>query len=210
MKKSILLPLLALLISVPVEAALYRWVDAGGKVHYSDKLPPKVAQNGHTKLNKNGTTKEKVASAAARKAKLLELKKERARQKALKAAKKLEDLQEMHDTQLLSMFSNLEELKSVYKNKMGISDDSIKVLKVRHRKLSDKLEKIEARHERVVNPADKRKLGMKIEDMLDNLHIYQQAITENLIERGKLEDRYEKDRARFVEITKDRAKNRSR
>jgi len=210
MKKSILLPLLALLISVPVEAALYRWVDAGGKVHYSDKLPPKVAQNGHTKLNKNGTTKEKVASAAARKAELLELKKERARQKALKAAKKLEDLQEMHDTQLLSMFSNLDELKSVYKNKMGISDDSIKVLKVRHRKLSDKLEKIEARHERVVNPADKRKLSMKIEDMLDNLHIYQQAITENLIERGKLEDRYEKDRARFIEITKDRAKNRSR
>jgi len=202
MKNSILLPLLALLISAPVESAMFRWVDANGKVHYSDKLPPKFAQNGHTKLNKNGTTKEKVASASARKMKLLELKKEKERRKSLMEAKKLEDIQEMHDTQLLSMFSNLEELDMVYKNKIELSNDSIKVLKARHKKLSDKLEKVEARHERMVNPADKRKLGMKIEDMLDNLHIYQQAITENLIERGKLEDRYEKDHARFRELTK--------
>jgi len=202
MKNSILLPLLALLISAPVESAMFRWLDANGKVHYSDKLPPKFAQNGHTKLNKNGTTKEKVASASARKMKLLELKKEKERHKAFMEAKKLEDIQETHDAQLLSMFSNFEELDMVYKNKIELSNDSIKVLKARHKKLSDKLEKVEARHERIVNPADKRKLGMKIEDMLDNLHIYQQAITENLIERGKLEDRYEKDHARFKELTK--------
>ena len=207
MKNSILLPLLTLLITIPVESALYRWVDASGKVHYGDKIPPKVAQNGHTKLNKNGTTKEKVSSAASRKAKLLELKEEKERQKALKAAKKIQDIREMHDMQLLSMFSNVQELKRVYGNKIELSDDSINVLKARHKKLSDKLEAVEARHERMVNPADKRKLGMKIEDMLDNLHIYQQAITENLIERGELVDRFEKDLKRFEELTKDRKKS---
>jgi len=201
MKKSTLLPLLILLFTIPVESALYRWVDASGKVYYGDRVPPKVAQNGHTKLNKNGTTKEKIESAKARKQKLLALKKEKERQKALKAAKKLEDLQEMQDTQLLSIFSSIEELKSVYHNKIEMAVSSIKVLKARHKKLSDKLEAVEARHERMVNPADKRKLGMKIEDMLDNLHIYQQAITENLIEKGDLKERFAKDLARYKEIS---------
>jgi len=201
MKNSILLPLFILLLSVPVESALYRWVDASGKVHYSDKLPPKAAQKGHTKLNKNGTTKERVASAAVRKAKLLELKKEKERQKNLKETKRLKDLQEMHDIQLLSIFSNIEELEKVYNSKIKTSDNTIKVLKNRHKRLSDKLGKVEGRHERMVNPADKRKLSMKIEDILDNLQIYQQAITQNLIERDKLEERFQKDSVRFKELT---------
>ena len=194
------MPLL-MLFSLSAEAALYRWVDANGKVHYSDKVPPKVAQNGHTKLNKNGTTREKVDSAEVRKQKELALKQEKVRKKELARAKKLEALQELHDTQLLSMFSDVGELKNVYTNKMDLADDSIRVLKLRHKRLSNRLEAVEARHERVVNPADKRKLGMKIEDMLDNLHIYQQAITENLVERGELEDRFERDLARFKELT---------
>ena len=202
MKIPILFAFLILLLSVRAESALFRWVDINGKVHYSDKLPPKFAQNGHTKLHKNGMTKEKVLSAASRKRELLELKKEKERQKRIKAAKKIKDLQELHDTQLLSMFSSVDELESVYQSKIMLATDAIKVLKVRHKKLSDKLEKLEARHERMVNPADKRQLGMKIEDILDNLHIYQQAITENLIASDELEERFESDLARYKEITK--------
>lgn len=201
MKYSILLPLLIMTLSLPVEAALYRWVDANGKVHYGDKIPPQVAQNGHTKLNKNGTTKEQVASAEVRKQQMLELKKEKARQIELKKQRKIQLLREMRDAQLLSMFSSTAELKKVYKNKIELADDSIRVLKARHKKLSDKLEVIEARHERLVNPAHKRQLGMKIEDMLDNLHIYQQAITENLIERRDLEERFETDLVRYIELS---------
>lgn len=195
---------LLLLVSLPVKSALYRWVDSEGKVHYGDKIPPKVAQNGHTKLHKNGTTKEKVESAEVRKRKLLELAEERKRQELLKEAKRREDLQEMHDTQLMSMFNSVDELKNVYLSKLKLADDSINVLKARHKKLSGRLEKAEARHERMVNPADKRQLGMKISDMLDNLHVYQQAITENLIERDEIETRFEKDLARYKLISKKR------
>ena len=201
MKNSSLLSLLILALSLPVNAALYRWVDGGGKVHYSDKIPPKDAQNGHTKLRKNGTTKEKIGSVKIRKRKLLELKEEKKHQKARAKIKKIEALQEMRDLQLLSMFGNVEELKSVYSSKISLAEESIILLKMRHKKLSNKLEKVEARYEWMVNPADKRKLGMKIEDMLDNLQIYQQAITENLIESGKLDERFERDLARFKEIT---------
>ena len=201
MKKSIMLPLLALIISLPVDAALYRWVDASGKVHYGDKIPPTVAQNGHTKLNKNGTAKEQVDSAEKRKLKSIELKKEKARKEALKEAREIEALRDLRDKQLLSMFSNVGELKTVYNNKIALADDSISVLKSRHEKLSAKLEEYEARHERMVNPVDKRKLGIKVEEILFNLNIYQQAITDNLIERRDLQERFKNELARYVELT---------
>ena len=201
MKKSILLPLLAVFISLPVDAALYKWVDANGKVHYGDRVPPKVAQNGHAKLNKNGTTQKRVDSAEVKKIKLIELEKEKARQNELKKLKEAEALRKVRDKQLLSMFSNTDELKKVYENKIVQASDIITVLKTRHRNLSEKIEDVEARHERLLNLTGKRKLGMKIEDMLDNLNIYQQAITENLIERRDLEERFENDLKRYIELT---------
>ena len=42
---------------------MYRWVDANGKVTFSDKVPPAMSQKGHTSLNKNGIESTKVSSA---------------------------------------------------------------------------------------------------------------------------------------------------
>ena len=53
------LPVLAtvvLLNSATVQAGFYRWVDAQGEVHYSDVVPPNVAQQGHSELNARGMT----------------------------------------------------------------------------------------------------------------------------------------------------------
>jgi len=207
MKICYFLPLLCLALSIPAYSGLYRWVDESGKVHYGDRIPPIFAQQGHVKLNKNGTTKEKVESAEVRKIKIEQLKHEKARQARLKQQKQAADLQEMRDTQLLSMFSSADELIRVYESKLEMTDGSIKILKARHKKLSKKLEALENRHEKMLNPNDKNKVGMKIEDILDNLHIYQQAITDNLIERSKIEERYEVDLARYKLLTRERTKS---
>jgi hypothetical protein len=204
MKITYTLTFLLLISSLSSQAALYRWEDASGKVHYSDKIPPEMAQSGHVKLNKNGTMKERVASAEARRTQLEEIEEERALMEKMKAQKQKEDLQEMRDTQLLSMFSTEEELINVYNSKLEMTDGSIQILKARHKKLSETLEEVEARHERTVNPNDKNKIGMRIEDILDNLHVYQQAITENLIERSKIEVTFAQDLARFKVISKNR------
>lgn len=148
--------------------------------------------------------KERVESAEARRNQLAAIEEERALMEKLKAQKHEEDLQEMRDTQLLSMFSTEEELINVYNSKLEMTDGSILILKARHKKLSKTLEEVEARHERTVNPNDKNKIGMRIEDILDNLHVYQQAITENLIERSKIEVTFAQDLARFKIISKKR------
>jgi len=45
-----LLPLLFLLAAAPAHAQVFKWVDASGKVHYSDQPPPSSA-TGPKKLN---------------------------------------------------------------------------------------------------------------------------------------------------------------
>ena len=54
---------LLLVIMTTTDAGLYRWVDAAGKVHFSDKVPAKVAKQGHSELGENGVEKNKVLSA---------------------------------------------------------------------------------------------------------------------------------------------------
>lgn len=198
------------LISLPAHSGLFRWVDDNGKVYYSDVIPPKVAQNGHTKLHQNGMVAERVESAEMRQRqiKLDQIKKER--DAIQKEAQRKEDLQEMRDTQLLAMFGSAEELITIYESKLEMTDGSIAILKARHKKLSEKLAVIEARYEKIVNPNTKNLVGIKIDNILDDLHIYQQAITENLIERTKIEKQYKNDLERFHSLSAKRDKTKAK
>lgn len=52
--------LLALLYSGYGTAATYRWVDAQGKVHYSDHPPAEAAQSGHIEMDAQGRVTKRV------------------------------------------------------------------------------------------------------------------------------------------------------
>lgn len=201
---------LVLFTSMSAHSGLYRWVDESGKVYYSDVIPPKVAQNGHTKLRQNGMVAETIESAEARKRKikLEQIKKERDAIEKEEQTRK--DLQEMRDTQLLAMFASTEELVKIYESKLEMTDGSVAILKTRHKKLSEKLSDVEARYERMVNPNTKNILGIKIDTILDDLHVYQQAITENLIEKTKIKKQYKNDLERFEYLTAMKAKNKKK
>lgn len=54
---------LACALALPVEAALYRWVDEQGNVHYSDIIPPSSVRQGHTELRKDGIPIQTVPPA---------------------------------------------------------------------------------------------------------------------------------------------------
>lgn len=54
---------LACTLTLPVEAALYRWVDEQGNVHYSDIIPPSSVRQGHTELRKDGIPIQTVPPA---------------------------------------------------------------------------------------------------------------------------------------------------
>lgn len=54
---------LASTLAGSVEAALYRWVDEQGTVHYSDIIPPSSVRQGHTELRKDGIPIQTVPPA---------------------------------------------------------------------------------------------------------------------------------------------------
>jgi len=97
-------------VSTTAHATLYRWVDENGKVIYSDKLPPKASNLGHTELNKQGTTL-KVAPRAKTEAEQAAEKERLAREQqrilALKA-------QEASDQSLLDMYATVYDLVKFY------------------------------------------------------------------------------------------------
>lgn len=181
-------------------AGLYRWVDAEGKVHYSDKVPQAISQKGHVELNSNGTKKKVVISAEKRKKdkELADLLIKQSKEQA--SLKKQQALDEMRDIQLLNMFTTEDELVKVYNSKLEMTDESINLLKARHKSQSEKLEKLENRHERTKNPQSKEILTKSIDILLDNLKVYQQAITENYVEKEKLKKEFKTNLERFTEL----------
>lgn len=57
---------LLLLGNAPAQAAMYRWVDGAGRVHYGDTLPPSYQQSGAAELNKQGLVVKHTASESER------------------------------------------------------------------------------------------------------------------------------------------------
>ncbi|MGK0271397.1 MAG: hypothetical protein ACI88H_002056 [Cocleimonas sp.] len=185
---------------LPADAAYYRWTDEKGKTHYSYSVPADKAKLGHVKLDKQGIEKKRVISAK-RKKQLKEIADMRKKEKeqAEKDNKK-KQFQDAEDNLLLSVFSNEDELVKAYNTKLQLAQVTIDLLKSRHKKQSEKLEVLEQKYERMVDIQHKQLMEKQIDVVLDNLKIYQQAITENLIEKDKVTGDYEATLERFKDL----------
>lgn len=61
--------LVALLMTAfTANAAMYRWVDSNGRVHYGDTLPSTYQKSGAAEMNKQGNVVKRTQSEAERKA----------------------------------------------------------------------------------------------------------------------------------------------
>jgi hypothetical protein len=201
MKKFSIAIISMLLLSYSAYAGLYRWVDDKGNVFYSDKIPPIAAKHGHIELNARGLRKKKQLSLEQVK-ELEVIRQQRIEEYKVKQKKDREKkLKKMKDEQLLSIYSTREELVSVFKRKIAMLKVATTLLKLRHKTLSDRLAKTEIKYEKMKNPAFKQTIMKKIDDMLDGLKVYQQAITENIIELDKLKKRFRIDLRRYDGLT---------
>ena len=185
---------------LPADAAYYRWTDEKGKTHYSYSVPADKSKLGHVLLDKQGLEKERVISEKRKKQLkiIAELRKEEKQQAEIDNKKK--EYQDAEDSLLLSVFSNEDELVQAYNTKLQLAQVTIDLLKSRHKKQSEKLEVLEQKYERMVDIKHKQLMEKQIDTVLDNLKIYQHAITENLIEKDKVTGEYEATLARFKDL----------
>jgi hypothetical protein len=196
-----LFALLIFLTGGVAEANMYRWVDANGKVTFSDKVPPAMSQKGHTSLSKNGIESSKVSSAEE-----LKLKKEEEDKKTeilaeMTEAKKAEAEQNRKDEQLLATYDNREELNGFFMKKLSNLDQSIGILGARDESLTAKLQRLNQKYKLTKATSARSSLLREIKDAQETLLEYQKAISLNRADKKDVLDKYRKTLIRFDHLT---------
>ena len=118
-----LIPLLAGCLVLPVQAALYRWIDEQGYVHYSDVIPPASIRQGHTELRKDGIPLLTVPPARTPEQIRADEKLERLRA----GQERILDQQRTADRGLLHTFPSADELVDANTNQIAAIETMIQV-----------------------------------------------------------------------------------
>ncbi len=137
---------LILLLTLPITAMggkMYRWVDAEGRVQYSDRVPPEQQARGHSRLDKSGVELETSGAAKSKE----EIQKELAREKALKRLRaeqqRLIDQQKAADRVLLRTFRSEDDIKMARDGKLTAIDVHIQVIRGNIKRLKNRLEDLQ-------------------------------------------------------------------
>lgn len=125
------------LASAPVLAQkLYRWVDAEGKVHYTDALPPEAVNQARDEINSSGVTVNRVDRALTEE--------ERAAKRIADAeAERLANIkaeQDKMDAALMGSYATEADLARAYRERFDLLDQSLEAARVGIRSQEKSLE----------------------------------------------------------------------
>ena len=194
-------------LSSTASAALYRWVDESGEVHYSDRLPPDAVLRAHEVYNADGEridaipapkTEEEKAAEAAEVERLREI--ELAEQKA-----KAE--QERHDRMLLQTFTSVEEMELARTDRRAAIQSQIDLVEAKLKRLREDFDRQKQRVEAL------EKQGKPVpQQQQENLETTRQSLMDNetflqerRMELEEFDAQFEADIARFKELKEEQA-----
>lgn len=199
------LTIAVLLFSIPMASAgLYRWIDSSGKVHFSDKIPPAMAQKGHSELSQNGVETKKVLSAE--KLKQIEVEKEamadEKQQLALhiEKAKNEQIERKKHDQYLQSTFDSKDELVKYFEEKISTLSGTANILIARNESLTKKVKRLNSKLKVSKSQKIKDSLKFDVEEINRSITQYEKALGQNEKELLALKKQYENDLKRYVEL----------
>jgi len=199
MKKILLITSISLLlVSSLAQAGLYRWVDAKGDVHFSDKVPVAASRKAVSEMSKHGGVKNTVDPEANALAKLaLEENAEAlAKEEAIKQAKQNELARlKKHDDYLLSTYENKEEIVKSFKTKIKLMKGNAAILQTQNIVLEKRLNKL------LNSKAAAKNQEKKIVSITKTIEQYKMALQQNEEERLNISKNYQSDIKRFKELT---------
>jgi chromosome segregation ATPase len=181
---------------------LYKWVDAEGQVHYSNRLPPEASKQRRELINEQGRT-VKVYRAPL----TAEEKREEERLQELEEKKReLAEKRAIHDRSLLATFSNTDDMYVAMQGKLEAVESLIKLTNSRVNSLQNRL--LELTEEAASYERSGRQLPDNLQRQISNLR---NQIDQNkaFVEDKKLEMedirlQSEADIRRFKELTTDK------
>ena len=190
--------LLAVLLAVaaPAQAKLYKWVDAQGRVHYTDTPPPQSSTHAVTELGKTGQAMKRTESVEERRAR-------EAEERRQAELRKIAEEQARKDRALLGTYTRVSEIdlardRALEHHRLAIAgaQTRLKQVSVKAREVLDKIQTITKRG-RPAPPYLQNQLSatkQEAEDLKKIIRINQEALV-------TVRARYEADKARYQELT---------
>ncbi|OZA29451.1 MAG: hypothetical protein B7X91_01730 [Hydrogenophilales bacterium 17-64-11] len=185
-----------LLAAGTAQAAMYRWVDGNGRVHYSDTLPPSYQKSGAAEMNKQGSVIRRTQSEAER----------RAEAERLSAQKRLQQEQQKQaqlDRALTSTYTTEAEIDLARDRALEHHKLAIKGAEIRGKAVEANLTDLRARIAKIEQAG--RKVGAGLTEQLEQATREQQelkrTIQSNEEAMEKVRGKYAADKARFVELS---------
>lgn len=191
-------------VALPAEAKIYRWVDAQGKVHYSDTLPVRDAGRGSDVLSKEGMIVKHHDSEAQKKA-------QEAAAAETHARKEAELKQQRRDQALLATYTTPAEIDLARNRALDNYRLVIKSLQLRLSQVDANLNELQGR---VAEFARARKpvppyLGAELARAQSDQSSLNGEIQQNRQAMEQTRAQYATDKARFIELTGAAAKGQS-
>lgn len=202
MKKLLVLALLAALLPAPsAMARLYKWVDADGKVHYSDRVPPEAVSHGREELSQHGMTVNTVAKPKSAEQLEAERRAHAAAEAERQAREQTERKQAEQDRILRLTYTSVEEIERARDDRLSTTEARIRLTQERLAKLQEQIEKAQrqaAQAERSGRPTTEHhaRIG-KLREQIDG---HESFIQERQQERAATEAKFNADIERFREL----------
>ena len=189
-----------LLLSTTASAALFRWVDDDGKVHYSDSVPPSKAQKGHTEMDKLGNKVKKVEAAKSKE----QVDEEEWLRELEGKLKTKQAQQKRKDSQLLNSYASVEQFDEFYAERIHVLKEERKRLELLRDKLEAELERLLKQHNASKGGVKKQLQGF-IDKNLENTQAYHTAIEHNIAEEKNTRSEALRLRKRFIYLKEKKA-----
>lgn len=182
-------------------AALYKWVDDKGVVHYTDKMPPEAVDRGNVELSKQGVAIKKVDPA-------LTPEQRRAREQEEERKRALAKQQEevaRRDRALLASYTSENEIELARQRAIAAIDTVLQSTaayteRINKRK-AEVQEKMATFRNRPVPPA----LERENESLNEELARQAEVISSKRREAAAINAKYDADKARWRELASSRA-----
>jgi len=180
-------------------AATYRWVDQNGKVQYSDVMPPSMAGQSHSELDKQGRVIREVQRTRMTEEERLRQKEKAARQ-AEEKRRQIE--QRRRDMALLSTYANEKEIALARDRAIELESLNIRGLQTRMDRAAAKL--AEANTQVNSLRAAGRTIPASVNQMRNEAQSELAQISSAMNQRMQavedLHRRFEEDEKRFLEL----------
>jgi Domain of unknown function (DUF4124) len=123
LRSNVIICTLLALVAQPVVAKLYRWVDADGNTHISDKLPPSQAERARSELNEKGMEIKRIDRAKTPE----ELAQEKELKRLREEREKIIEKQKAEDRVLLLTFRSEDDIIMAQDGKLTAIDVMIQI-----------------------------------------------------------------------------------